>query len=249
MAISDPSSKSYGAAMRTSASERQAVLKHDATTVVGSLAWATAQLAKSTTAALDSQLLLGHVLHKERSWLIGHPESTLTKDEQFEFETLIRRRAGGEPVAHLRGFVDWWDLRLEVSADTLIPRPETEVLVEAAIEVARAMKAQMIADVGTGSGAIAIALARALQKVQVEALDVSPAALAVAARNVGAYSLADRVQLKVGSLVEPLEVEPDLIVANLPYLSEEMMDALERDVRAEPRLALFGGTGGTEIYG
>ena len=152
------------------------------------------------------------------------------------------------PVAYLRGFVDWWDLRLRVTPAVMVPRPETELLAEAAIALAAEVGARRIADIGTGSGALAIALARACPKAIVVATDASSAALDVARLNVADHGLLDRIALVQGDLLEPLTEMPDLLVANLPYLSEEMMGCLGPDVRHEPERALRGGNDGLDIY-
>jgi release factor glutamine methyltransferase len=144
--------------------------------------------------------------------------------------------------------VDWYDLDLIVTRDVLIPRPETEVLLRTAIETARSLGVQTVADIGTGCGAVAIGLARALPSVQVVATDVSKAALEVARKNIARYELEERVTTLRGSLLEPITVRPGLLTANLPYLSEEEMENLHRDVAHEPRVALAGGSGGLGLY-
>jgi release factor glutamine methyltransferase len=144
--------------------------------------------------------------------------------------------------------VEWYDLDLIVTRDVLIPRPETEVLLETAVEIARSVDIQTVADIGTGCGAVAIGLARALPGVCVFATDVSEAALMVARKNIERYELGERVRTLRGSLLEPLTCRPDLVTANLPYLTEDDMENLHRDVAHEPRVALAGGSHGLGIY-
>ncbi len=211
------------------------------------LAEARRQLHASHTASLDAQLLLGHVLDKPRSWILAHPDAGLDTDTYGSFAALVARRVEGVPVAYLRGWVEWFGLRLEVTPDVLVPRPETELLVEHAAEIAESRGARVLVDIGTGSGAIAIALARLLPAARVIATDVSSAALKVASRNVRRLS-PDRVALYETSLLQALPEKPDLIVANLPYLSDRMMRELDRDVRHEPPPALYGGPTGLELY-
>jgi release factor glutamine methyltransferase len=172
----------------------------------------------------------------------------LSSTGENAFTALVGRRAAGEPVAYLRGRVEWFDLELEVTPDVLIPRPGTELLLESAVAAARRLEARRIVDVGTGSGAIAIGLARALPEAQILATDVSAKALAVARRNIARYGLQSRVVTVLGSLLEPVRDEPDLLNANLPYIDASGMESLHRDVRHEPAVALSGGDDGLELY-
>lgn len=217
-------------------------------TVDSMLARARSRLSPSPSASLDSQLLLAHVLGKDRPWVFAHGDSVLDSDAIARYENLIEQRRRGVPVAHLRGFVNWLDMQLAVSPDTLIPRPETELLFERTVEIARTMSVTSVADLGTGSGAVAIALARALPGVRVLGIDVSVKALAIARLNVERYGMNNRVELLHGDLLEPLVAPPGLIVANLPYLSDELMATLPDDVRHEPALALRGGVDGMDVY-
>ena len=209
-----------------------------------------AQLAlrPSSSASLDAQLLLAHVLGTPRAWLFAHGNASLDNRHQAELASLIRRRQAGEPIAYLRGYVEWYGLELQVTREVLVPRPETELLVEKAIELGRERELWTFADIGTGSGAIALQLARAFPQAQLWAVDASEAALAVAHRNLRTHGVADRVRLLHGDLAEPLPEPPGLVVANLPYLSDDMMTSLDRDVRHEPSLALRGGASGLKAY-
>lgn len=217
-------------------------------TVAAGLRWAREPLRWSGSPALDAQLLLGHVLGKGRAWLLAHGDAELTADQWRAFCSLVERRGLGEPVAYLLGRVFWRDLELVVGPGVLVPRPETEHVVDAAVDVAKSRGARVVVDVGTGSGALAVAIARELPQTDVMGLDISEDALAIARTNVERYGLAGRVTLRQGDLLDPLRTEPDLLVANLPYLSREQMETLPREVRFEPSGALNGGPNGTEVY-
>jgi len=212
------------------------------------LDWARKTLAPSRTASLDAQVLLAHLLHRSRSWLFAHGDASLGSGEQAAFALLIQRRAGGEPVAYLRGWVEWYGMELEVTPSVLIPRPETELLLERSIDVARRCGARVLADIGTGSGAIAVQLARHVPGARVYAVELEVAAIEVASRNARRHGVYERIRFLCGGLLDPLQETPDVIVANLPYLSDEMMRNLDRDVRFEPERALHGGRAGTELY-
>ncbi len=218
------------------------------TTVDDSLTWARIQLLASGSPSLDAHLLLGYVLAKERAWLLAHGEEELLSEHLEEFQRLVDRRATGEPVAYLLGRALWYDLELEVTSAVLVPRPETELLVEVALHLVAERGSSTIADIGTGSGAIAIALARALPNARVYATETSVAALAVAKRNLTRYALQNRVALLQGELLAPLPGQQDLIVSNLPYLSTDQLRELPPDVRYEPLSALSGGHHGHELY-
>ena len=201
------------------------------------------------TARADAEWLLGAALGRERFAIYLEPERALTPREAERFRALVARRAGHEPLQHLLGFEDFRGLRLRVTPDVLIPRPETEGLVAWALELVAAMgdRSLTLADIGTGSGAIACALASGLPRACVLATERSAAALTVAAENVRALELEDRVRLLAGDLVGPLGAAPglDVIVANLPYLPTAVIPTLPREVREfEPRAALDGGPDG-----
>lgn len=220
-------------------------------TVSDLLKRATARLGgTSSTPRLDAELLLAHVLAWPRARLLAERDHTPAPAQAAAFGALVERRAGGEPVAYLVGHKEFYGLDLRVTPATLVPRPETELLVELALAEARALvsgpSSLVIADIGTGTGAVAIALAMHLPEALVYATDLSAEALAVAARNVADHGLGGRVVLLHGDLLVPLPGPVDMIVSNPPYT---IIDEVEPNVRAhEPRLALDGGPDGAAVY-
>jgi release factor glutamine methyltransferase len=209
------------------------------------------QAAGPAAARREAEWLLAGVLGVGRFDVYLEPARELSTGEAWRYLALLRRRAAGEPLQHLLGFEEFHGLRLAVSPAVLIPRPETEGLVQWATEVLGERNDALVADVGTGSGAIACALAARFPGLRVLALDCSPAALAVAADNVRAHGFGDRVQLAVGDLLAPLSergVRVDLVVANLPYLPSVQIRSLPDEVAAwEPHLALDGGPDGMTL--
>ena len=210
---------------------------------------------------LAAEMLLLHTLGKERTWLYTHPEHVISQAYADRFHFLLNRRAAGEPTQHLTGKQEFWGLELEVTPDVLIPRPETEHLVEVALdrlavrEIRAGRKQTLtgeglrIVDVGTGSGCIAIALAKELPGAQITATDISSAALAVAQRNAGRHSVADRTAFLELNLLGGLAGKYDLVVSNPPYIGRKEKNTLMREVRDhEPELALYGGEEGYELY-
>ena len=194
---------------------------------------------------LDAELLLTHALGITRAQLHAHPQSQLSSAELANYRQLIARRTRREPVAYIVGHKEFYGLDLFVDNKVLIPRPETELLVERAIEISG--RRTVIADIGTGSGAIAISLAVHLPQVLVYATDTSPKALEVAARNCRRHCVEDRVHLLQGHLLGPLPEPVDLIAANLPYVSEAELSQLSPEIsRYEPREALNGGPDGLD---
>jgi release factor glutamine methyltransferase len=201
------------------------------------------------TAALDADVLLSHVLGITKETLYAHPDTEMPHGAMRRYRELIERRARGEPVAYLRGFKEFYGLRFAVDPRVLIPRPETETLVDAALEVI-AGRSLTVADVGTGSGAVGIAIAAHEHAVSVIATDISADALAVAGANALTNGVADRVQLREGDLLTPITDRVDLIVANLPYLRDDSLAHLvgERSSLAfEPRVAVIAGKDGLEV--
>ncbi|HKV87431.1 MAG TPA: peptide chain release factor N(5)-glutamine methyltransferase [Candidatus Dormibacteraeota bacterium] len=195
---------------------------------------------------LDAEVLLAHALDLRRLDLYLQFDRALTESELSAYRSLIGRRAKGEPVAYLVGHKEFMGLDFTVTPDVLVPNPDTEVLVQRAVAIAReADRPVRVADVGTGSGCIAIATAHYAPNAEVWASDISPAALAVAERNVSAHELDGRVHLVCGDLMEPLSGRFDIVCANLPYLSRSVRVPLE--VLAQPPRALYADGGGAEL--
>lgn len=240
--------------------------------VRSALAAGIAHLAANQTpsAALSAEVLLLHVLCRDRAWLYAHPEYALTSDESARYGELLRRRAAGTPTQYLTGHQEFWGLDFEVTPDVLIPRPETEHVVELALSILRKSSGPefagplRIADVGTGSGCLAVALASELPHARITASDISPRALAVAARNALRCSVGDRIEFAQMNLLADFlseggassSMSPQagarrfhLIVSNPPYVGRREASQLPADVRDhEPAEALFGGEHGTELY-
>jgi len=206
------------------------------------------------SARLDAELLLGHSLGLDRVALYCAPERPVSGDEEQAFFELIRRRAAGEPVAYLTGRRDFWTLTLAVGPGILIPRPETEVLVEHALAflVSLDIARPRVLDIGTGSGAIALALAAEMPQLDIVALDASAQAVACARGNAENLGLADRVRVEQGRFPEVCIRDAgcfDLIVSNPPYISAADIETLASDIRDfEPREALDGGPDGLDVY-
>lgn len=221
-------------------------------TIRAALDWARSAWAGAAhVEPLDAQLLLGHVLGVARAQVIAHPERALTAAQVIQFRDLVARRGAGTPVAYLIGTHPFYDLPddLIVTPDVLIPRPETEHLIDAALAWARGRRVACVADIGTGSGAIAVTLARHVPEARVWAVDVSPDALAVARRNAARYAVQERITFAQGDLLAPLVaagVTCDLVAANLPYIPSAEVDTLAV-TEHEPRLALDGGADGLDL--
>jgi release factor glutamine methyltransferase len=223
-----------------------------ATTVGRAVNAATQRLEEAgvSTARLDAQVILAHVLGVGRSWLFAHFEYALDDAQANEFTELIARRVKHEPVAYLIGRKEFYGIELQVDRRVLIPRPETEMLVDAALVLAANQSPAPIsvADVGTGSGAIALAVAANAENARIYAMDVSRDALAVAASNTARLDSRGQVTLLHGDLLESLPEAVDVIVANLPYVTRADFRTLDADIRNyEPQLALEAGERGLDI--
>ncbi len=198
---------------------------------------------------LEAEVLVIHLLQMPRQDLFTRQELEVTPQQQEDLDAMLQRRLAREPLAYVVGRREFYGIDLRVDSNVLIPRPETETLVERALATASTMTgaAQLvIADVGTGCGAIAVSLAFHLPSALVYALDVSGGTLNVAGRNARAHDVADRVVLRQGNLLEPLPEPADLIVANLPYIPSGRIPTLQPEVQREPRLALDGGPDGLD---
>jgi release factor glutamine methyltransferase len=202
--------------------------------------------ARSLVDAADAELLLAHVLRASRGWLFAHGDAALPAGAAERFTELVARRRSGEPVAYLTGRQGFWSLDLAVTPATLIPRPETELLVELALERLPAEVPLRVADLGTGSGAIALAIARERPHARVVATDASEAALAVACGNAERNGVGN-VAFRSGDWFAPLRGERfDLIASNPPYIALDDPHLGEGDLRFEPATALSSGADGLD---
>lgn len=211
---------------------------------------AAAQLtnAASDDARLEAEVLLAHALGVDRAHLLADLRSSLSPEQAAAFDALLRRRTAREPLAYIVGHREFYGIEIACSPAALIPRPESEMLVELALEEARRRDGEIrIADIGTGTGAIAVAIASTAPNARVVATDVSDGALALARRNVERHGVEARVELRKADLLDGLGAF-DVIIANLPYVSEADWRALASELRdREPRTALLGGETGTEM--
>ncbi|MEO5628976.1 MAG: peptide chain release factor N(5)-glutamine methyltransferase [Thermomonas sp.] len=202
--------------------------------------------ARGLVDAIDAEILLAHVLEKSRSWLFAHADDVLSDDAPTRFEALLIRRVAGEPVAYLTGRRGFWTLDLEVTPATLVPRPETEVLVEFALARIAPGRPARIADLGTGSGAIALAIASERRLAWVIATDASASALDVARRNAERHHIVN-VQFRCGDWFAPLAGDRfDLIASNPPYIADGDPHLSAGDLRFEPDAALSSGIDGLD---
>jgi len=203
------------------------------------------------SARLDAEVLLAFLLRCDRLAFIKNPDDTLSKKQLADFDRLIARRAGGEPVAYLTGRKAFWSFVLKVNPSVLIPRPDTEVIVEEALSVVRQESwiRPRILDIGTGSGAIALALAREIPGASVTATDISKAVLKTAQKNAAALKLNHSIVFREGDLFEPVDGRFNMIVSNPPYIGAEEYESLPAGVKNfEPEEALRAGQTGLEFY-
>ena len=202
---------------------------------------------------LCAEMLMAHLLGSDRAALCRGSKDKLSMDEAARYEELLARRAAREPVQHIVGHTEFWSLNILCDPAALIPRPETEVVIETALGVLKNSAAPAIADIGTGAGCIAIALATELPGARLYASDISRNALELAARNLAAHGLTRRVQLFEGDMAEPflsqgLAGRLDAVVCNPPYVAESDKPALQPEVREyEPEAALYGGRDGLRV--
>jgi release factor glutamine methyltransferase len=200
---------------------------------------------------LDAELLLAHALAFQRPQLYVHRDKELAFGDSALYAELVKRRACREPLAYLLGYREFYGIDFSVDSRVLVPRPETEILLEQALVESRRLSARLgrlsVVDVGTGCGAIAIVLALNLESADVYATDSSAPALEIAAQNCRRHSVQARVHLLKGDLLLPLPEPVDLVVANLPYIGSEEISGLSPEIRCfEPRQAWYGGRGGLE---
>ena len=200
-------------------------------------------------ARIEAEVILCHVLAIDRVVMLRDLQESLILEQEDLVTTLVKRRLEGEPLSYITGTREFYALSFEITEDVLIPRQETELLVEAVIKFSKKRDWRLlnIADVGTGSGAIAVAIAVNIPFARVTAIDISQKALKVADVNRRTHGVQDRVLLKLGNLLEPLSGEMNIIVSNPPYIPEGAIDGLQREVLREPRLALDGGPDGLTV--
>lgn len=217
--------------------------------------------AGSPTPRLDAEILVSHALERDRTWLLAHLDEPMPASVRTDLAGWVQRRAEGEPVAYIRGFKEWYGLRVATDRRALIPRPETELLVDAGItdiaeRMGRDRRPILAWEVGTGSGAVSVVLARrfrsalALGRLRLVASDVSPDAVELAAENLAAHGVDRLVTLAVTDLLDPLGTvaeAPDVVVANLPYLRREEVASGLGSLRWEPSAALDGGPDGLAL--
>jgi len=199
---------------------------------------------------MNAELLLMFTLACDRAYLFAHPERELSAEEKARYEEALTQRARGVPAQYITGHQEFWGMDLIVSPAVLIPRPETEHVVETALALSLTTNSRIV-DVGTGSGCIALALAKELPQAEIHATDISPTALEIARANAALHRLDNRIQFQQTDLLEGVGFEPgtfDLIVSNPPYVGESEEDQVQLEVRKfEPRNAVFAGPTGLEV--
>ncbi|HEX8116140.1 MAG TPA: peptide chain release factor N(5)-glutamine methyltransferase [Pyrinomonadaceae bacterium] len=202
----------------------------------------------------EAATLLSYALGRDRAFLVTHSDDLLKGADASDFRACVERRAAGEPFQYIAGRQEFYSLEFEVTPDVLIPRPETELLVEEALELLKGVEGPLLCDVGTGSGCIAVTLLHERVDARGFALDISDAALAVAARNAARHGVAERLRLLVSDCFDALRsdahegVRFDLIASNPPYVAESDLEGLQKEVREhEPRVALTPGGDGLSV--
>ena len=199
-------------------------------------------------ASLDSEVLARHILGWDRGDLIVRGRDPEPAGFAARLDALVARRSAREPVAQIVGGREFWGLDFEVTPDVLIPRPETEIIVQEALDFAAAHTCREVIDIGTGSGCLAVAIAHELPSIHVTAVDASGAALEVARRNAARHGVAERITFHEGNILSGVSRRVDLIVSNPPYVPDADVAQMQEDVvRFEPHMALFGGPTGLEI--
>jgi release factor glutamine methyltransferase len=203
------------------------------------------------SARLDAEILLSFCLKRDRIDFLKTPNLQISKTQLTDFKKLVSRRLKWEPVAYITKRKEFWSFSLEVNKDVLIPRPDTEVIIEETLSVCekQALDKPRILDIGTGSGAIALAFAKELPRARIVATDISPAALTIAKKNTRNLGLAKHIEFLHGDLFEPVEGIFDIIVSNPPYIADQEYQKLPPGVKDyEPKEALWAGQTGVEFY-
>src|SRR5207248_1631205 len=198
---------------------------------------------------MNAELLLMFILGRDRAYLYGHPEHELTPEEQARYHDALTQRSRGIPAQYITGHQEFWGMDFIVSPAVLIPRPETEHVIETVLPLAQAMANPQIADVGTGSGCIALALAKELPQAEIHATDISSGALEIARANAARHQLESRVHFQQGDLLQGFgQNRYDFVISNPPYVGESEEDQVQLEVRKyEPRHAVFAGPTGLEV--
>ena len=198
---------------------------------------------------MNAEVLLMFILDADRAYLYAHPERELTSEETTRYEQVISQRSRGVPAQYITGHQEFWGMDFIVSPAVLIPRPETEQLIETVLPLARATEKPRIVDVGTGSGCIALALAKELVNAEIHATDISPDALEIAEANAARHQLGDRIKFHDTDLLQGLlSGDFDFVVSNPPYVGQSEADQVQLEVRKfEPRNAVFAGPTGVEV--
>lgn len=203
----------------------------------------------SDTPALDARVLLKEAIKKDDVYLLAHRDEELDGEALERFFSMIRARAEGKPVAYIVGYKEFMGFRYKVNEDTLIPRPDTEIAVEKAVEVIQERKYQRILDLCSGSGAIGLSIAKILEFTNVTLSDINKGAILVSEENAEDLKVKDRVNFIVSDLFSMIDGKFDLIISNPPYISEKDMEELSVSVKDyEPHLALYGGIRGLDFY-
>lgn len=225
-------------------------------TIAQLVAWAENRFktAGIDTPHLDAEVLLAHTLHISRSCLYSRLQEAVSDSQTTDFRQKVVRRTKREPVAYITGRQEFWSLDFQVNPGVLIPRPDTEIVVETALRLLASSRitAPHILDIGTGSGCIAVALATELPHAQIWAIDKTQVSLSLAQKNAHAHRVGQRITFACGDLLAPVQLGVpffDLLVTNPPYIASQMLDTLQPEVRAwEPRTALDGGADGLDFY-
>jgi release factor glutamine methyltransferase len=214
-------------------------------TIKEALFWAGEQLAEACERPqFEAELLLAYHLRKERTYLIIHENETV--DDLNRYEILVNRRMANEPYEYIAGSASFYDIHLNVEPGVLIPRPETEILIDLVAEIIEKEKITKIAEIGVGSGAISIVLARKFPQLKIIATDICETPLKVAGENIERFGLAEQIELRRSNLIDEVSEPVELVVSNPPYIAEDFL--LESNVvDYEPREALFGGRVGDEL--
>lgn len=204
------------------------------------------------TPRLDAEVLLSHLLKKQRIYLYVHFDEPLQAEELAAYREMIKKRVAHVPVAYILGEKEFMGLTFQVTADTLVPRPDTEILVQAAVDALKGMppEAHRFADIGTGSGAICLSVLHFTENTEADTVDISPGARAVAEQNAAALGLTERITFHTGDLLEPIKDKTyTAILSNPPYIPQADIETLAPEVRCkEPMTALCGGADGLDFY-